>query len=153
MRQRTLARECALKIIYWLDIGRCGLDEAWDGFWQCYEAGLDKPSREFSKILVCGVSENLKDIDAKIEGLAANWDIGRMAVVERNILRMAAFEILFLPDIPRKVSINEAIDLAKKYGDRDSGKFVNGILDKINTEDALRLRPSVNSGLCSGQKR
>jgi transcription antitermination factor NusB len=71
-------------------------------------------------------------IDKVISDYATNWELKRMAVTDRNILRFATYELLFMKDIPPKVSINEAIDIAKKYGDRDSGKFVNGILDKIN---------------------
>ena len=67
-----------------------------------------------------------------------NWQLKRMAVIDRNVLRAATYELLFREDIPPKVSINEAIDVAKKYGDRDSGKFVNGVLDKINRAERLK---------------
>jgi N utilization substance protein B len=78
------------------------------------------------------VIEKLNQIDEIITSCATNWQIKRMAVVDRNILRLSTYELLFLKDIPPKVSINEAVDIAKKYGDVNSGKFVNGIIDKIN---------------------
>jgi len=87
---------------------------------------------EFASFLVLGVSKNRDFIDSLLTKYATNWQVQRMAAIDRNVMRLATFELLFAPDIPPKVSINEAIELAKKYGDKDSGKFVNGILDKIN---------------------
>ena len=75
--------------------------------------------------------EQVDIIDEKIEAVAVNWKLRRMAILDRNILRMGAYEILFLDDIPPKVAINEAVNMAKKYSQADSGKFVNGILDKL----------------------
>ena len=81
-----------------------------------------------------GTIKYLEDIDKKVSGYATNWNLNRMAVVDRNVLRLGSFELLYLKDIPAKVSINEAVDLAKKYSGEDSGKFVNGILDRIKDE-------------------
>ena len=78
---------------------------------------------------------NCQTIDKKIAEFATNWELKRMAIVDRNILRLACFELTHLDDIPSKVTINEAVELAKKYGGIDSGKFTNGILDKINKTD------------------
>jgi len=78
-----------------------------------------------------GTIKNIDKIDNLIQKYALNWELHRMAYVDRNILRFATYELLHLPDVPPKVSINEAIELAKKFGDQESGKFVNGILDKI----------------------
>jgi len=136
MRKRTKAREYALKILYQIEMTKDDSDTALASFWDREEAERDESVKEFTGQLVRGVTENIKDIDAKITKYATNWQIDRMAVVDRNILRMATFEILYLEDIPPKVSINEAVDIAKKYGDKDSGKFVNGILDKINKTKA-----------------
>jgi transcription antitermination factor NusB len=86
----------------------------------------------YAVYLVNGVKENMEKIDAVISKYAANWEIGRMATVDRNILRVASYELLFSDEVPPKVAINEAIEMAKKYGDKDSSKFVNGILDKIS---------------------
>ncbi len=137
MRKRTKARECALKVLYQIDITKSDYNHCLQDFWQAQKGkGVDSSIMEFADGLVKGTIENLEKIDNVIRRYATNWDIKRMAVVDRNILRLATYELLFLRDIPPKVSINEAIDIAKKYGDKDSGKFVNGILDKINKEES-----------------
>ena len=132
MRKRTKARECALKVLYQIEMTGDGSEDALRIFWDNEPQDVEAV-KEFADRLVKGVRGNIKEIDAAISRYAANWQIDRMAVVDRNILRMAAFEILYVDDIPPKVSINEAVDIAKKYGDTDSGKFVNGILDKIKS--------------------
>jgi N utilization substance protein B len=131
MRNRTRARECALKILYAIDIRKDSSEECARTFWEGQPAIADEV-REFSDFLVQGVAENRNSIDSVISKYATNWQIKRMPTIDRNILRLAAFELLFAEDIPPKVSINEAIEMAKRYGDKDSGKFVNGVLDKIN---------------------
>lgn len=131
MRKRTKAREYALQILYQMEIRKEGCEGLIESFME-RETGDEKSVMEFTRQLVKGTAENMKEIDAVITKYATNWQIDRMAVIDRNILRMAAFEILYLDDIPPKVSINEAVDMAKKYGDKDSGKFVNGLLDRIN---------------------
>jgi len=93
--------------------------------------------RGFAEDIVNGVNSNKEELDRTITTYAANWEMGRMATVDRNILRIASYELLFAEDIPPKVAINEAIEMAKKYGDKNSGKFVNGILDKINKTGRL----------------
>ena len=130
MRRRTRARECALKVLYAMDIKKEGCKRVLADFWSRDQAP-EKQVKEFAEILVKGISKNISDINQMIAGYATNWNIKRMATIDRNILRMATYEILFMEDVPAKVSINEAVDLAKKFGDKDSGKFVNGILDKI----------------------
>ena len=131
MRNRTKARECALKILYAVDITKDGFVEGADIFWKS-NTGIKGEIREFSNFLIKGIAENKDFIDSIISKYAMNWQIQRMATIDRNILRLSTFELLFAAEIPPKVSINEAIELAKKYGDKDSGKFVNGVLDKIN---------------------
>jgi N utilization substance protein B len=135
MRKRSQSREFALQILYQIDITRDTIDQVWDGFWfSCDEKEIEDTVKNFTRDLVKGVGDNLAAIDLKISGYAKNWELERMAVVDRNILRLAAYEILFRTDIPAKVSINEAVELAKKYSDVQAGKFVNGILDKIKSE-------------------
>ena len=131
MRKRTLSREMALKILYASDITGEPTEESSQKFWSAQKE-IDPDVKDFAEILVAGVDKNLENIDAVISKYASNWDIGRMATIDRNVLRIASFELLYTLDVPPKVAINEAIDLAKKYGDKDSGKFVNGVLDKIN---------------------
>lgn len=135
MRKRTKAREFALQVLYQMDITHSDYDKSLENFWQSLEEeNIDTDLKDFSSVLVKGVAENLKIIDEKISQYAANWKLERMAVVDRNILRMSCFELLFREDIPPKVSINEAVELAKKYSGIDAGKFVNAILDKIKIE-------------------
>ena len=131
MRKRTRAREYALQILYAVDITKDDPGDCVRRFWE----GNEESSAEVKKFaagLVLGVSDNKKEIDRMIAKYATNWKLDRMAVIDRNVLRFAAYELLYAKDIPPKVSINEAIDIAKKFGGPDSGKFVNGVLDKIN---------------------
>ena len=104
-------------------------------FWSREE--VEKEVQDFANSIVKGTSKDLSKINEIISKYADNWDIKRMAVIDKNILRMGIYEILYREDIPPKVSINEAIELAKKYGDVDSGKFVNGILDKVRKTEAI----------------
>ena len=134
MRKRTQAREFALQLLYQLDLTKEDPGEAMVVYWTNQNKLPPEEIKQFTEALVSGTIKNLKEIDGIISAYATNWQIDRMAVVDRNILRMATYEIHYLDEIPPKVSINEAIDIAKKYGDKDSGKFVNGILDKINKE-------------------
>lgn len=137
MRKRTLAREYALKILYQAEMTRREIVAAARQFWDEQEDTVDSPVREFADRLTSGIESKLKDIDDKISKYAANWQLKRMAVIDRNILRMGVYELLHTNDIPPKVTINEAVELAKKYGDLESGKFVNGILDKIHKTETL----------------
>ncbi|MBN1914107.1 MAG: transcription antitermination factor NusB [Candidatus Omnitrophica bacterium] len=135
MRKRTRAREFSLQALYQVDIAGGTAEAALDNIWQAHQAEqVEDEIKSFATELVCGVVENLDPIDKKIIQYAANWKLERMAVVDRNILRLGGFELLFRKDIPPKVSINEAVELAKKYSDKEAAKFVNGILDKIKIE-------------------
>ena len=134
MRKRTQAREYALQILYQIDVRNDPEDKILVDFWKNIET--EPEVSDFAAKLVIGTIRNKKKIDEMISKYASNWKLSRMAVIDRNVLRMAAYELLFCEDIPPKVSINEAVDLAKKFGDTESGKFVNGILDKINKEEA-----------------
>lgn len=128
MGYRRKAREYALQMLYQYDISQqsSGL---FDGFWS--DKVVQDDIREFANNIVDGVIKNLSTIDEKIRLSASNWSVDRMAVVDRNILRMAIFELLYIRDIPAKVTINEAIEIAKRYGVEESGSFVNGILDRV----------------------
>ena len=131
--KRRKARETALSFLYQIEM-RDELNEDIDKllkeFWEEQDV-KDPEIKDFTKILVKGTIENLPAIDEKISGAAINWSIKRMPCLDKNILRMAAFEILYLEDIPVLVSINEAIELAKKYSADDSPRFINGVLHKI----------------------
>lgn len=128
MGSRHQSRERALQILFQYDIhGKPGvwLDEFWN---QCTGS---EDVRAFAEELVKGVLEHKKDLDALIGRYATNWKVSRMQVVDRNILRIGAYELLWRADVPAKVTMNEAIELAKDFGDDEAAKFVNGILDRI----------------------
>lgn len=136
MRKRTKARELTLQILYELDIKNDVLLPFLDEYWRRFsgQQAIEKEVQNFATELARGTVENLAEIDKLISSYAKNWQLKRMAVIDRNIIRMGCFELLFLKDIPPKVSINEAIELAKRYGDVESSKFVNGILDRVHKE-------------------
>ena len=135
MRKRSRAREFALQILYQVDITGDKYRESLENFWKSYsDEEIKEEVKNFSCELVEGIANNLAEIDNKISKYAMNWDLKRMAVIDRNILRLGSFELLFRNDIPPKVSINEAVELAKKYSSPEASKFVNGILDKIKLE-------------------
>jgi len=159
---RRRARERAVQFLFQHDLNPpTDLDAALGRFWESQRAAalqaettgatwgqppaLPPPSakesvvRLFADPLIRGTLEHRDEIDAHIRRIAKNWELHRIAVVDRNILRLAIFEMLHREDIPPVVSINEAIDIAKKFSTEESGKFVNGILDRIRGE---LMRPS-----------
>ncbi len=133
MRKRTIARESALKILYAIDITKEDPDECINNYWLSQDK-INVEVKNFADDIVSGVCNNMARIDSVVSKSATNWELDRMAVIDRNILRIGTYELLYMEDIPPKVAINEAIDIAKRYGDKDSGKFVNGVLDKIGKE-------------------
>jgi N utilization substance protein B len=138
MGLRRDAREAAVQFLYQVDTYKpARVDEALAAFWKQNE---EPPNvRDFANDLLRGALEKLPEVDAKIRTLADNWDFERLAAVDRNILRLAVYEMLFRPEIPPVVSINEAIEIAKKFSTAESGKFVNGLLDRVKKD---LLRPS-----------
>ena len=135
MRKRTRAREFALQVLYQIDLTHDNYADALSSFWQAHdEDEVVTEVKDFTKELVSGAVVNLSDIDDMIGKYATNWQLKRMAVVDRNILRMSCYELIFREDIPPKVSINEAVELAKRYSGIEAGKFVNAILDKVKIE-------------------
>ena len=145
MRKRTRSREFALQILYQFDLNQQDIQTIFEDFWKdrsdlllssqeklvIEEDKKDPDVRSYTESLVNGTLDKLEDIDKIIERFAENWEIKRMAYVDRNILRLSTYELCYFEDIPVKVAINEAVELAKRYGEPDSSKFVNGILDKI----------------------
>ncbi|MCG9968522.1 transcription antitermination factor NusB [Pelotomaculum terephthalicicum JT] len=126
---RRQARERALQVLFQIDLGNIEPSEAFnkvDG-----SLGRLKKNEEFARQLVNGTLANLRSIDQVIAGLSKDWNIKRMASVDRNIMRLALFEILYCKDIPDNVSVNEAIELGKAFGSEESGKFINGILGRV----------------------
>ena len=143
MTIRRRAREIALQVLYQLDIDPQDPKKVIALHWENFQPS--EQAREFCLRLVEGVLQNRKEIDPLIEENSENWTLKRMAVVDRNILRLAAFELRYCPDIPFKVTLNEAIELAKKFGADDSGAFINGILDKIYSllDKTLKDQPDI----------
>lgn len=129
MGHRRKAREVALQVLYEIDVLQIDPEDAIDLFWGCFDAPQD--ARAFSSDLVLGASKHRDEIDGLIGGFSDNWSIDRMSRVDRNILRMAVYELLYCEDIPPKVTLNEAIDLGKDYGSENSGSFINGVLDAL----------------------
>jgi transcription antitermination factor NusB len=135
MRKRTKAREYVLQMLYQVDITGGSWQETLENFWEAGDQeDIISELKDFSAELLGGVIQHLQEIDKKISKYAANWQLERMAFVDRNIMRLGCFELLYRADIPPKVAINEAVELAKKYSGLESGKFVNAILDQIKIE-------------------
>jgi N utilization substance protein B len=131
---RRRGREAALQILYQMDTTGVAATQAAGLFWEHLmpgDGGLDEDGQAFANELVLGIGRESEKVDAAIKSASEHWRIERMPRVDRNILRVATYEILFLPDVPRRVTINEAIELAKRYGDAGSPAFVNGVLDRI----------------------
>ena len=139
---RRHGRECALQILYQMDMqnllntsDEAGRDKAISDFWSSFDkVGAD--DRRFATRLVDGVIRALEDLDHAIEAVSHRWKMGRMAQVDRNLLRMAAYEIIYCSDIPKSATINEAIEVAKRFSGQESFAFINGILDKLEPESA-----------------
>ncbi|MFB0519937.1 MAG: transcription antitermination factor NusB [Desulfatiglandales bacterium] len=129
MGKRRHSRELAIKVLFHLEFSSDDPAVAFDLI--CDDFGPPEDIKPFSKELVLGVCVHLKDLDNVIEKASKNWRLERIAKVDRSILRLAAYELLYRADIPPKVSINEAVDLGKKFGTEESGAFINGVLDKI----------------------
>ena len=156
MGKRREARERAVQFLFQHDLNPSeDLDQALNQFWetQCEvvfsegkggttqdgnsktrEPSVEAEVRAFAEPLIRGTIEHLDEIDGQIKKHVKNWEFHRIATVDRNILRLAIYEMLYREDIPPVVSINEAIEIAKKFSTQDSGKFVNGVLDKIKSE-------------------
>ena len=128
-KSRRAAREIALNVLYQVDIAKVPPDEALQTALE--NAGLEEIAFEFVQELVQGVLANLSAIDGRLKELSIGWDPQRQPAVDRNILRMAIFEILYLDYIPPSVSINEAVELAKRYSTDESGRFINGVLGTL----------------------
>jgi len=131
MRKRTQAREHALQLLYTQEMNPESLEENLESFHSMHP-GLDPEIKSYMEKLVRGTLEKKDELDKIIVKYADNWQLDRMATIDRNILRFGTFELLFVDEIPPKVAINEAVNIAKKFSQVDSGKFVNGVLDKIN---------------------
>ena len=130
MHARRKAREVALQVLYSLNFVSLDVQKALDLFWGNFAA--PKEAKEFAASLVEGTWSHKDELDQLISGCSDNWSLGRMSKVDISVLRLAVYEFLYCPDIPPKVTLNEAIDLGKIFGSENSGSFINGILDALN---------------------
>jgi len=131
---RRKSRRAALQILYQIDVGRCTPEAAIT--YVAAETELEPEELAFARELVTGTLAHLADLDGVISRLSRDWRLERMAAVDRNLMRLALFEIFYRTDIPPGVSVNEAVELAKTFGGMDSGRFVNGILGRVVRDPA-----------------
>lgn len=134
MGSRRRAREAAIQMLYQMDVSNLAPNRVIYLFWSNLGTSVPDDIKEFANQLVRGFSEYREAIDKTICSVSQNWRLARMACVDRNIIRLAVYELLMLNDVPRNVTINEAIELAKQFGDESSPSFVNGVLDRIALE-------------------
>ncbi|MFQ5787172.1 MAG: transcription antitermination factor NusB [Thermodesulfobacteriota bacterium] len=137
MGKRRKSRELTLKFLYQYDSLKetspeeLHLEEQIELYWSTNVPSHNDEIKEFTNILIIGSCENMDSIDCIIIRYSQNWRLSRMSKIDRNILRMAIYELAYLRNIPPPVTINEAVELAKKYGTDESGSFINGILDRV----------------------
>jgi N utilization substance protein B len=141
MGKRREGREAAVQFLFQDDLNKtdpAAVAEALEQFWTLRESSAR--TRQFATELIHGVLANHEPIDDRIKRVTANYELHRIAPVDRNILRVAIYEMLYTSEVPPVVCINEAIEIAKRFGSEDSGRFVNGILDRLKEEVARPLR-------------
>src|SRR5688572_13456967 len=129
MGARRSGREAALQMLFQLEASSVMPDQAVELFWRTFEA--DPEGRVYADSCLRGVSENLAKIDERITSASKNWRLERMSRVDRNLLRLGTYELMFREDVPRAVILDEAVELAKSFGTDESPSFVNGVLDRI----------------------
>lgn len=140
MGGRRLSREMTLKVLFQIDLANANMEEALKYAFENNK--FSEEIKEFVLLLVKGVVSNLSEIDKIIINYAKNWSLERITNIDRNILRVAIYEILYLDNVPKNVSINEAVELAKKYGTKSSFSFVNGVLGKIDKD--VKIMKKIN---------
>ena len=134
MGARRKARICALQMLFQYDVARPSVEELTGNYWEAFGDDMGNVARDFSDNLARGAISHLDDIDKLIMRRAENWRIQRMAVVDRNILRLAIYEFLYEPDTPKTVVINEALEIARRFSTFEATQFINGILDAIKRD-------------------
>jgi transcription antitermination protein NusB len=145
MGARTAAREAALQMLYAAEIGKHSAEALLKDFWREFPG--DAEGRAYADSAVRGVLEQRAELDARVVKASVNWRLERMSPIARNVLRLGTWELLYQPEIPRAVIIDESVEVAKRYGGTESGAFVNGVLDRIandcgRPQDSPRARPS-----------
>ncbi len=137
MGNRRLSRELAIQFLYFTEMNEGELDHQLKSFWENNPCQEDV--RSFTEDILNDIFDHKKEIDSQLEKYSDHWTLSRMAVIDRNLLRMAASELMYSKTVPPKVAIDEAVEIAKKYGTEDSPNFINGVLDRILKE----LNPDV----------
>lgn len=130
MGARRSGREAALQMLFQLEGSGVSADQAIDLFWRTYE-DADPEGKAYADMIIRGVADNVDGIDKKIAAASQNWRLERMSRVDRNLLRLGTWELMFRSDVPRAVILDEAVELAKSFGTDESSGFVNGVLDRI----------------------
>ena len=145
MGSRRKARECALQMLFAADVAETPHDEVVRTYWaELGDTELEDPARDFASRLAAGTLARLQELDERIRSRAEHWRIARMAIVDRNILRLAVYEFLHEPT-PRTVAINEALEIARRFSTYEATQFINGILDAIK-RDLDEQQPQENLG-------
>ena len=142
MGKRRRSRELAIKVLFYIEFSKDDPTLAFNFI--CSSFGASEDIKTFSRELILGVCGHINNIDSMIAQASHNWRLERIARVDRSVLRLAVYELMYRDDIPPKVSINEAVDVGKKFGSEESGAFINGVLDRIyntllNTEKSLSV--------------
>jgi N utilization substance protein B len=132
MGSRTSGREAALQMLFAHEVGGGSAAQVIAAFWR--ETPGDPEGREYADEALSGVVAELARVDEAIRKASTNWRLERMARVDRNVLRLGAWELMLRPDVPRAVILDEAVELAKRFGSEDSGAFVNGVLDRLASD-------------------
>jgi N utilization substance protein B len=148
MGARRKARICALQMLFQYDIAQPRVDELTNSYWEAFGDDMGNVAREFSNNLALGAIARLDEIDDLIKRRAEHWRIQRMAVVDRNILRLAIYEFLYEGDTPKTVVINEALEIARRFSTFEATQFINGILDAIKRD----LESSQSASAANGHK-
>ena len=134
MTRRRVARELAFRAAYQADVTGDPIDRCLNEIFEDLEAPAEADVKDFAGSLVRILAKHQAEIDAAVSRIAKNWSLSRMAATDRSVIRLAAAELLYHPDVPVRVTLDEAIEIAKKYGMETSGSFVNGILDRLAHE-------------------
>ena len=135
MGSRRKGREAALRILFFMDVSRAGEAQAIKHYWGYLADGpVPSEQREFADRIVHAYAAHRDEVDELIRASSHHWRLERMPIVDRNVLRVAIVELRQMVDIPKRVTLNEAVELAKRFGSEGSGAFVNGVLDRIATE-------------------
>jgi transcription antitermination protein NusB len=152
MGARRKARECALQILFSFDVARPSVDDLLETYWGEIAEGAEDV-RIFANELALGTISHLDEIDERIRIRTEHWRIPRMAIVDRNLLRMAVYEFLYQPSTPKTVAINEALEIARRFSTTEATQFINGILDAIKRDIETNPTPQVTTSGFAHQAR